>query len=330
MPKRPELGISAAIVAPVLRALGELGFSQTPTPPDGAEGVVPGGTADAVLDAAAAQLKDEALGLNIARRMPLGSLGTLDYALVTSATLREGLERTARYYALATQRVTLELEEHDGRATLRFGRKKDVKHSRHWLEFSFGIITERIRQTLARTVAFDEVAFVHAAPKDARAHEAFFGRRVTFSAPCDLFSFDAKLLELPLRTAAASLADVLEAKMRALEPALQHDDAYVDQVRRVVGDLLQRRDPSLGSVLARLNTPRRTLQRELARRGTSHSALLDEARRTRGLELLESGGLTVAEVSEHLGFSEPSSFFRAFRRWTGQSPKALLRAKSRP
>jgi len=328
MPSRIEPGISATIVAPVARAIAELGLNAG-VQPDGVEAVVPGGTADALLDAAAVALKDDALGLNIARRLPLGSFGTLDYAMVTSATLREGLRRMTRYYAIATQRVTVKLEESGGTATLAFTRKPGLRHSRHWLELSFCVITERMRQTVGRKLDLSEVQFAHPAPASTQVHDEYFGIRVQFDAPADRLSFNAKLLDLPLRTAAESLAELLDAKMRALAPLQDGADPYLDRVRRVVTDLLNEREASLAAALGRLKVTRRTLQRELARRGTSHSALLDDARRVRGLELLDSGGMTVAEVSDALGFSEPSSFFRAFRRWTGQSPKALIKSKRR-
>jgi AraC-like DNA-binding protein len=326
MPSRIEPGISATIVAPVARALAELGLHAGGPQPD-AQTVIPGGTADALLDAAAVALKDDALGLNIARRLPLGSFGTLDYAMVTSATLREGLRRMTRYYAIATQRVTVKLEEAGGTATLAFTRKPGLKHSRHWLELSFGVITERMRQTVGRKLDLGEVLFTHPPPLDTRVHDDYFGIKVQFAAATDRLSFNARLLDLPLRTAAESLAEILDAKMRALAPLQDGADAYLDRVRRVVTELLSEREASLAAALSRLKITRRTLQRELARRGTSHSALLDDARRLRGLELLDSGDMTVAEVSDALGFSEPSSFFRAFRRWTGQSPKALIKSK---
>jgi len=314
-----EPGISSAIVAPVLRALGELGFETTPPKGD----LVEGSAADALFDAAAAALGSESVGLQVARRVPIGALGMLDYALCTSPTLREGLSRTARFYAVATQRVKLSLLEDGGAATLRFERAPGVKHSRHWIEFSYAMIAERIRGTLGVPVKFRDVGFTHAAPRSAASHDAFFGTAVTFSATRDVLAFDAALLELPLRTASAALAEVLELKMKALEPQLTGDD-FVRRAKESVDQLLQRNDTSLEALAAKLERPKRTLQRELARRGTSHQRLVDEARRARAQSLLETG-VTVAEVSERLGFSEPSAFFRAFRRWTGETPKKQSR-----
>ena len=77
----------------------------------------------------------------------------------------------------------------------------------------------------------------------------------------------------------------------------------------------------------RLRTSARTLQRRLGAEGTSVAKLLDELRRTRAEAYLEMG-LSISEVSYLVGFAEPSVFFRAFKRWTGETP-ADFRLRSR-
>ncbi len=319
---KEQLGISGEIVGPVLRALEEAGVDARKLAVE-AGPIVAGARADAVIDAAAAQLGDAALGLTIARRLPIGSLGLLDYALCTSPSLGDALARVAKFYGVVTQRVTLALVTEGERASLVFDRKAGDPHSRHWAEFASAIITVRVRQTLGRPVELSGVAFAHAAPADVAHHDAFFGVPVTWSAPRDRLDLPASLLALPLLTAASSLGQVLEDKMRALEPALGASDPLLARVSVAVGKLLDERITTLDAVAAQLRLTRRTLQRELKTRGTSHTQLLDDARRERALRLLEDGALSVTEVAYRLGLSEPSAFFRAFRRWTGTSPTAF-------
>jgi AraC-like DNA-binding protein len=325
-----EPGISPDVVAPVVRALEELGFDrqalEQASIDENTKPFVAGGAADALLDAAAAQLGDMALGLNVARRLPIGALGMLDYALCTSASLRESMERVARFYGVVTQRVKLTLEVAPPLATLVFERRPDVTHSRHWVEFSFGIFAERIRQTLGRDVTFAEVALRHAAPPSQALHDEFFGTRVTFSAPADRLSFASKLLDSPLVTAAASLAALLDQKLTELEPRMATPDALLTRVRHALVELLDQNETRIEMLAQRVHLTRRTLQRELQSRGTSHRQMLDHVRRERAQIFLAEGVLSITEVSERLGFSEPSAFFRAFRRWTGTSPRAQGKA----
>jgi AraC-like DNA-binding protein len=322
-----EPGIAATIVAPVLGALEAAGVDLRALDAhvDAGDELVGGSRADRWLDAAAKRLGDPALGLTIARRIPIGGLGLIDYALITSATLRAALDRVARHYGVATQRVKLELVERGEQGVLVFERQPGISHSRHWIEFSFAILTERARQTLGRDVSPVLVSFRHDPPERVDAHAAFFGTEVRFSAPEDCLGFARDLLDEPLRTAAASLAELLDAKLPTIPPppeAPGAPDGFLERVREVIVELIAERDASLESAAARLHTSTRTLQRELSRRGTSHKDLLDSVRRERAQALLAEGTMTVAEVAARLAYSEPSAFFRAFRRWTGTSPRA--------
>ena len=64
----------------------------------------------------------------------------------------------------------------------------------------------------------------------------------------------------------------------------------------------------------------RTLRRRLEREGTSYQRIKDNARRDAAISLLRGDGLTVSEVAERVGFSDPSAFHRSFKKWTGLSP----------
>ena len=70
----------------------------------------------------------------------------------------------------------------------------------------------------------------------------------------------------------------------------------------------------------------RTLRRKLTEAGTSYRALQDEVRQALAEELLSTGALTVSDVALRLGYAEAASFIRAFKRWTGRTPSAYLRA----
>jgi AraC-like DNA-binding protein len=314
-----ERGIAGAVVGPVLQALRELGLDLPLTAP--ADGMVPGVNADDMIDRAAAALRDPALGVSLARRIPLGALGPLDYGLITAASLREGLERTSRHYAVVTDRVKASVIEAPPRATVVLERAPGVRHSRHWIEFSIALIAARVRATAGPEFVAESVALQHGPPDGGQAtHDEFFGVPVRFDAARDEISFAIEWLDRPLRTAVAALADVLELHLRALQaPAA---DPFLDRLREALGALLDQGDISLQRAAVQLAMSTRTLQRELQRRGTSHQEVLDGLRRDRALRLLEDPGNTVASVADALGFSEPSAFFRAFRRWTGTSPSA--------
>jgi AraC-like DNA-binding protein len=69
-----------------------------------------------------------------------------------------------------------------------------------------------------------------------------------------------------------------------------------------------------------LGMSERTLKRKLAEQGTSYSELLDRERHSQAVELLR-GAASIDDVAERLGYSDAANFTRAFRRWTGRSPR---------
>jgi AraC-like DNA-binding protein len=113
---------------------------------------------------------------------------------------------------------------------------------------------------------------------------------------------------------------VLERYADALLEKLPRGDPFVDNVRRAVADALRGRDPSLQATAARLGVGAGTLQRRLAALETTHQDVVEEVRNELAARYLVHEGLGVSEAAYLLGFSEPSAFHRAFKRWTGKTP----------
>jgi AraC-like DNA-binding protein len=315
-------GISRTIVGAVFHELAQLGCSEGLNLLRSNTPVVNGGAADAAFEQASLRLRDPALALTIAKGLAIGSLGEIDYALCTSHDLRTGLVRLARFYRVATERVTLDLVEDSRHAKLVFRATSSEPYSRHWREFAVAVIARRIRQTVGHDVRFREVGFAHGAPPGVDAYTRYFGSVPQFDRDADTLGFRRALLAEPLRTAARVLGDLLEATMREATP---RDDALVVRAKRVVATQIENRDLTLATTAKRLAMSKRTLQRELARAGTSHKSIVDDTRRERALALLETGHVAVVDISERLAFSNPRAFFRAFRRWTGTTPAAVRR-----
>ena len=305
--RRPK-DVAEAVVEPVVVALRQLGCS----PPLG-------GGADETFDEAARMLDDPAIGLTVAQRIPIGALGEVDYMLCSSATLRLGLARLTRFYPALSSRVLPELVEERPAASLVF-RRHPGPYSRHWAEFPLAMIAQRIRQVLGVTVVFEGSGFAHPRPPAAERYDHFFGAPVRFGLPHDRLRFPAQLLDTRLRTASVAVAEMLE---RHLTEAVASTagDLFLLRLTAKVRELLDVGATGVGVVARALSMSSRTLQRELHRRGRTLQQVLDDVRRHRAEELLERGD-SIAEVAAQLGFSETSAFFRAFRRWTGTSPRA--------
>jgi AraC-like DNA-binding protein len=104
---------------------------------------------------------------------------------------------------------------------------------------------------------------------------------------------------------------------------LPKGEAAADAVRRCLAGELCHGQPTLQQIARRLHMSPKTLHRRLDDEGTSFRRVLTEVRRELAARHLTEDQLAISEIAFLLGFSEPSAFHRAFRRWTGHAPLAF-------
>ena len=97
--------------------------------------------------------------------------------------------------------------------------------------------------------------------------------------------------------------------------------AFRARVERQIEPLLPTGDFGIESVARALGASRQTLYRRLKAEGVTFEKLLDELRRRLALKLVREDGVSVKEAAYRLGFSDPAAFSRAYKRWTGSSPR---------
>lgn len=154
-----------------------------------------------------------------------------------------------------------------------------------------------------------------------------FGPSVVFDAAADELAWDARDLARPHPAASRTLSWLAVRQAEALSSALPSGDDGLEDVRRAVRRRLPDGPPALRPVARELAASERTLQRRLRAAGTSWRALLDDERRGAAVRALSDPRASVLEVALASGFQDPSAFGRAFRRWTGDTPRAWRLAR---
>jgi AraC-like DNA-binding protein len=204
--------------------------------------------------------------------------------------------------------------------------------SRHAAEFTLAALLVISRQLSGQPLAVGEVAFSHPAPAAATVAllAAVFGTTPRFGAPANALELDRAELERPLPAADATLSRIIERHAEALLAARPEPRAAMGQrVRHALVGLLGQgdgeREVSLAAIARRLGTSERSLQRHLADEGITFDALYEELRRELAVRYLADRSMAIAEVAYLLGYSEPSAFHRAFKRWTGATPAEARR-----
>jgi AraC-like DNA-binding protein len=232
-----------------------------------------------------------------------------------SGTMRDAITRAAKFYAMVSSRTRLTLDERaDGIAIIRqSAASRAVTRGRILTELPFATLALRGRASTGGRLVLRAVRFVH--PGEATpAYAEAFAAPVAFEAGCNEVELDATQLDLPLLTADPITAAALESNVARLTATAETFDARV----RLAIEALPG-TPTLEAIAAKLSMSARTLRRRLETEGHTLRELIDDVRRARADELLAKG-TAVKEVAFALGFSEPSAFSRAYKRWTGRAP----------
>jgi AraC-like DNA-binding protein len=276
----------------------------------------------ALYEKAAELTGDDNFGLHIGEAIHPSAFDVVGYSALNSPTIGAAFTRVARYHSIWTDGAlfTLELSGNTGAIVYRYADTSISEH-RHDSEMTLATVT-----TLCRNIASPDftpiaVEFQHEAPADITEHLRLFRCPVRFGAPSNRFTFISDFLSLPIARADASLCAVLDRHAEELLAKYPPRDSLVAQVQSIIANEFRGGDLSLERVADQLSLTPRTLQRKLHELGTSHNELLDQMRRQLAMRYLREPEMAICEVAYLLGFSESSSFHRAFKRWTGITPK---------
>ncbi|MDF1502973.1 AraC family transcriptional regulator [Roseisolibacter sp. H3M3-2] len=266
------------------------------------------------------------VGLEVGARLGVASLGVVGYAIQHGGTVGDAIGWLDRYREVVHPDLVPRTERRDGPEGARVVFTKPVPapfaRLREPVYAQASATVAAMRALSGRDVRARYVAYPLARAADAARHERWFGCPVSCGgAPLDV-ALDAPLLDLPLPRADARLFGYLARRVAAIEAELPAAGAVDERARREVAALVAHGEPRLADVARRLAVSERTLHRRLAGEGLRFAALLDDARRERAELLLATPHLSSSEVAFLLGYAEPAAFYRAFRRWTGETPGA--------
>jgi AraC-like DNA-binding protein len=281
---------------------------------------VPTSVAMELLARSVEQTGDSNLGLHLAERAQLGSFDVHFFAMASSPTLGAAYERLCRYQRLIHDTSRVELEIGRDRAVLRHRLAGGAAAPRQTAEFLLAAWVRAGRVITGIDWAPAEVHFVHPAPSNSTDHARFFRVRVHFAMHENALVLSPRLLETPCARADPALAAVLDRYAADRLEQMPRSNGIADRVRSVLDDELRGGEPTASRLAARLKMSVRSLNRLLAAENTSYYELLDGLRRDLAERHLADQHMSISEVGFLLGFSELSSFHRAFKRWTGRTP----------
>jgi AraC-like DNA-binding protein len=306
---------------PVGEALAAAGLEESSL--EGPETRVPHAANNLLWGRLAACSGDPDFGLHFAERLTLDAFDVLGHLVVRSDTFGQGLARVVACSRILHDAGRIETERRGADLVIYPG-CRGLTHEvpRHISEFSAASVLVLGRIATGVSMRARAVRFRHGAPASLPEHLRIFGVTPTFDAPETEVVLDASVLDLRVLDAQPGLLTFLDAYARDVVARLPQGENLASQVERQIAAAMPRGVPEIEAIARQLGLSPRTLQRRLADEELSFQTLVDGVRRSYAERFLAEGRLSIGEIAFLVGFSDPSNFHRAFRRWTGKTPAA--------
>lgn len=260
---------------------------------------------------------DRTAALQIAARQRLEDYGAFGHEVLAAPTVREALGIVHRGIGLMQSGSSVHLHTSARHVQVALASTGTLlADPRDYYETA--VLWVRRIVTIAGETGGVEVRMPGPRPRRTATYERLLGPRLTFGA--DEFSvvIDRDLLDARIGPR-RSVSPGAHAPMVGADPI-----EGARTIRDAIRASLPHRAATIDGVALQMGMSRRTLQRWLERWGVPFEAMVDEARRERALGLMAAGNHALVEIAFLVGYSDQAHFGRAFRRWTGETPRGFL------
>jgi AraC-like DNA-binding protein len=268
---------------------------------------------------------DPAFGVVVGETLHPGNLHSLGYAMMSSTTLRDFCERLKNYYRIVSQNAIIHTQETGDEFTLiTEAPAPNICWETH---DAFSTLMIRfVRFIFDPEFCPNSIDLMRPDPGELRhRYEAYFRCPISYGCERIAFRFNSADMDQPLPGASNELSQMHDQTAMEYLKKLEKSD-IVNRVRTIVVGELASHALTKQHVADRMHMSPRSLQMKLAARDTSFQDILDSTRKSLAIAYMEQSKTTITEAAYLLGFSEVSNFTRAFKRWTGKSPREFRRS----
>lgn len=270
---------------------------------------------------AARYTNDPSFGFHMGQYAEAGSWSILGYMMMNCQNLGEAFEKSARYNRIIGNLI-------DGNANLRFNKIR-VKlvippHApvmpRHCFESTIASSVRMMRTLTGQEISPLEVTFTYPEPESTEEYERYFNCPVRFDQKENSFTIALKVIFTPILFANPELLEYFENYAQEFLANMDRQSEYASTVTKILLSQLDDEDLSIKKVAKEMSISVRTLQNRLKAEGVAFSDLLQEVREKLAKKYLREN-YSVEDITYLLGFSEPSVFRKAFKKWSGVTPR---------
>ncbi|GAA5629633.1 hypothetical protein Acal02_00228 [Acinetobacter calcoaceticus] len=267
---------------------------------------------------------DGDIGLHVGANVPPFRGQVVEYLFLSSPTFGEGLQRTIRYQALLTDAISFELDIINQHTVKISGLNHPV---RHYLECAIGILLNFFKYITDGTFNPLEIGLPYSDGGEHEEYQKIWGCPVKLGQENGYICFDAAHLKTPSPAYEPELLKVHE-HHAASQLELLNKHQLINEIERILASgLLESGEFDQNIVAQYLGRSARSLRADLQLLNTTYEKVIAQYRERLARRLLSHTQESIDQIVYLTGFSEPSAFSRAFKRWTGETPTAYRQRK---
>jgi AraC-like DNA-binding protein len=279
-------------------------------------------TQNALWVSVADSVGDPCFGLKLGGLWHPSYMHALGYAWLSSSTLYSALERLSRFINIVNPNISVDIFSDSNIVTVEVSNASDTipRDAPWYADADMSILIAMCRANSGDSLNPVSLEFRHAQPHCTGDFFALFRCPVSFGAQHNRMTFSRKDVDKQLPGSNTLMSQVHDQEMVRYLAGLGGGD-IIHKVKNAILELLPDGRMSDAKVAEALFMSNRNLQRKLEAQGTTFKTILTELRKELASKYIQDPQLTLTEISFMLGFSEMSAFSRAFKQWTGHSPK---------
>jgi len=274
-----------------------------------------------IQDEAAKYINDSYFGLHMGEFAEMGSWSILGYMMMNCKNLGDAFEKSERYSRIIGNFIQARAEPQSKKIKIIFSTPLlKVSMSRHCFDASLSSGIRLMRSLTSTDIHPLEVSFTSGAPASKSEYERVFQCPVLFGQKENSFTVDTNFIAMPIPMANPGLLEYFERYAENFLTEMERKDTHTRAVTKIILSHLDDEGLSINKVAKEMAVSVRTLQNKLEEEGVIFSNLLRDIRQRLAKQYLREN-YTVEQITYMLGFSEPSVFRKAFKKWSGFTPR---------
>jgi len=273
--------------------------------------------------------EDEMVAFKLAQHFDLKAFDTLGYLLMHCDTIGEGLARVQRFERLALEHSITSIESDGSIARVSWTCNYENDGSRFFRELIVTGWISMVNRMLDSHLGCKEVHFEHPPPETKNRslyqtlaeYETFYGCPVLFNSHWSGVAFQQSYLAMPFGDSDPRLRSIMEEYAELMLTELDLQNTFLTEARETMYRQILNGEVHFETFAEKMCLSTRALQARFQKIGMTYCEMMDEIRRMLALIYLEDESLSLLEVAILLAYNDQSSFARAFKRWTGETPR---------